>query len=71
MSYKNLILGSIVFGYVIVIIGKDIVLVLLNNFIGYVFIIVVFDGFNVCIEKLLVEEEGNEKIEEEEDVDLK
>ncbi|WPG99443.1 Hypothetical protein R9X50_00225700 [Acrodontium crateriforme] len=71
LSYKSLIVGSTVLGHVTAITGKDIALALPNNLTGYVPITAVSDGLNSRIEKLLAEEDENEKPEDEEDVDLK
>ncbi|TKA76463.1 hypothetical protein B0A55_06103 [Friedmanniomyces simplex] len=72
MSYKTLVVGSQVLGYVIAITGKDVALALPNNLTGYVPITAVSQTVNARIEKLLAQDEpqtGGD--DEDEDVDLK
>ena len=69
LSYKNLVVGSTVLGYVTDITGRDVALALANNLTGYVPITAVSGLLNTRIERILAEDEGQEK--DGEDVDLK
>ncbi|KAK5122079.1 hypothetical protein LTR85_004325 [Meristemomyces frigidus] len=72
LSYKTLVVGSVVLGYVTAITGRDVALALPNNLTGYVPITAVSEGLNARIEKLLAQDEAQEKADgDEEDVDLK
>ncbi|KXL41438.1 hypothetical protein M433DRAFT_157435 [Acidomyces richmondensis BFW] len=85
LSYKNLVVGSLVLGRVTAITNKDVALALSNNLTGYVPITSVSEVLNKRIEKLLAEdprqaeggeeeekeEEGEGEGEEAEDIDLK
>ncbi|KAK4539952.1 hypothetical protein LTR36_009922 [Oleoguttula mirabilis] len=71
LSYKTLVVGSVVLGYVTAITGRDVALALPNNLTGYVPITAVSEGLNARIETLLAQDEAQEKPEaEDEDVDL-
>ncbi|KAK0814510.1 rRNA biogenesis protein rrp5 [Friedmanniomyces endolithicus] len=72
LSYKTLLVGSQVLGYVTAITGKDVALALPNNLTGYVPITAISQTLNARIEKLLAADEAQEGGDEEiEDVDLK
>lgn len=68
LSYKNLVVGAQVLGYVTAITSKDVALALANNLTGFVPITAVSSGLNARIDKLLADEEENE---DSEDVDMK
>ncbi|TKA23532.1 hypothetical protein B0A50_07110 [Salinomyces thailandicus] len=71
LSYKNLVAGSIVLGYVTAITGRDVSLALPNNLTGYAPITAVSETLNGRIEKLLGQDEAQEKVDDDEDeVDL-
>ncbi|KAK3680120.1 rRNA biogenesis protein rrp5 [Recurvomyces mirabilis] len=70
LSYKNLVVGSQVLGYVTAITGKDVALALANNLTGYVPITAISQLLNERIEKLLAEDEMKDDGEDE-DIDLK
>lgn len=72
LSYKTLVVGSAVLGYVTAITGRDVALALPNNLTGYVPITAVSETLNARIERLLAQDEAQEKEDgSEEDVDLK
>ncbi|KAK0248844.1 hypothetical protein B0A54_12762 [Friedmanniomyces endolithicus] len=72
LSYKTLLVGSQVLGYVTAITGKDLALALPNNLTGYVPITAISQTLNARIEKLLAADEAQEGGDGEiEDVDLK
>jgi rRNA biogenesis protein RRP5 len=70
LSYKNLVVGSSVLGYVTAITAKDVALALPNNLTGYVPITAVSELLNERIEKLLADDAQVDE-DEEQDVDLK
>ena len=71
LSYKNLVVGSVVLGYVTAITSRDVALALANNLTGYVPITAISDTLNGRIERLLRQDEPkNDDAEDEEDVDL-
>ena len=72
LSYRNLLVGSVVLGYVTAITSRDVALALANNLTGYVPITAVSEKLNARIESLLEDEGTNGKADEDEaDVDLK
>ncbi|KAK5738907.1 rRNA biogenesis protein rrp5 [Elasticomyces elasticus] len=68
LSYKTLVVGSQVLGYVSAITGKDIALTLPNNLTGYVPITAVSPTITTRLETLLAADEAGQETE---DVDLK
>ncbi|KAK5698625.1 rRNA biogenesis protein rrp5 [Elasticomyces elasticus] len=68
LSYKTLVVGSQVLGYVSAITGKDIALALPNNLTGYVPITAVSPTITTRLETLLAADEAGQETE---DVDLK
>ncbi|KAF2773115.1 nucleic acid-binding protein [Teratosphaeria nubilosa] len=71
LSYKSLVVGSSVLGYVTAITNKDVALALPNNLTGYVPITAVCESLNNRIEKLLADDAPNGDEDEDDDVDLK
>lgn len=71
LSYKNLVVGSTVLGYVTGVTGRDIALALPNNLTGYVPITAISERLNARIEQLLAEDGEQNDGEEDQDVDLK
>ncbi|KAH9839664.1 S1 RNA binding domain [Teratosphaeria destructans] len=71
LSYKSLVVGSSVLGYVTAVTNKDVALALPNNLTGYIPITAVSELLNNRIEKLLADEAPDGDEEEVEDVDLK
>ncbi|KAK5140746.1 rRNA biogenesis protein rrp5, partial [Rachicladosporium monterosium] len=72
LSYKTLLVGSQVLGYVTAITGKDVALALPNNLTGYVPITAISQTLNARIEKLSAADEAQEGGDGDiEDVDLK
>lgn len=71
LSYKNLVVGSVVLGYVTAITNKDIALALANNLTGFVPITSVSAKLNERIERLLLDQDDQDAADEENDVDLK
>ncbi|KAK5109297.1 hypothetical protein LTR62_007171 [Meristemomyces frigidus] len=69
LSYKTLVIGSQVLGYVTAVTGKDVALAMANNLTGYVPITSISQVLNQRIENLLAEDDTKE--DEEEDIDLK
>jgi rRNA biogenesis protein RRP5 len=71
LSYKSLVVGSMVLGRITGITGRDIALALPNNLTGYAQITAVSRGLNARIEKLLLEDGKPEESEDDvEDVNL-
>ncbi|KAK3623162.1 rRNA biogenesis protein rrp5 [Elasticomyces elasticus] len=68
LSYKTLVVGSQVLGYVSAITGKDIALALPNNLTGYVPITAISQTITSRLEHLLAADEAGQETE---DVDLK
>ncbi|KAK5711455.1 rRNA biogenesis protein rrp5 [Elasticomyces elasticus] len=68
LSYKTLVVGSQVLGYVSAITGKDIALTLPNNLTGYVPITAISPTITTRLETLLAADEAGQETE---DVDLK
>jgi len=72
LSYKNLVIGSLVLGHVTAITSKDVALALPNNLTGYVPITAVSESLNARIEKLLAEDTPQkEEDDDTQDVNLK
>ena len=70
LSYKNLVVGSLVLGRVTAITGRDVALALPNNLTGFAPILSISERLTSRIERLLASDEKPEE-EEDEDVDLK
>ncbi|USW50057.1 Putative rRNA biogenesis protein Rrp5 [Septoria linicola] len=72
LSYKTLVVGSVVLGRVTAITGRDIALALPNNLTGYVPITAVSERLTARIERLLDDAKpGADESEDDEDIDLK
>lgn len=70
LSYKNLVAGSVVLGYVTAITSRDVALALANNLTGYVPITAVSETLNTRIQRLLGGNDDGAEADDDEDVDL-
>ncbi|KAF2489783.1 rRNA biogenesis protein-like protein RRP5 [Lophium mytilinum] len=74
LSYKKLVIGSMVLGQVTQITSRDVVLALPNNLSGFIPLTAISDKFTSRIEQLLEKDEGDEDAagsDKEDDIDLK